>query len=263
MSVAISHWPETEIVQRPIPPDYIVGLDVGQLRDFSALSILERREHPAANAPVPGPLSFAERWGIKKLPPVPTEARYTCGHLQRYPLNESYPAQVKRTVATLRQLRETVDRAGGGRLVLCLDATGVGVAVADLYREADLAGATFVPITITAGDSPSRDDRGGLRVPKRAIVSYLQVALQTRRLRIAASLPEADTLAKELRNFRAKIKASGHDSYGAGADWRESSHDDLLLSIGIAIWYGEQAGWSPAVSEALAEAFNWQTSDGS
>ncbi|MBA2518949.1 MAG: hypothetical protein H0V24_04740 [Chloroflexia bacterium] len=254
-------WPESEIVQRPVPPDWIVGLDAGQLRDYSALSILERREQPAAHAPVPGPVSFAERWGLKKLPAVPMEAHYACGHLERYPLGESYPDQVKRTVATLRQLRETIDRAGGGRLILCLDATGVGVAVADLYREADLSGATFAPITIHGGDTPSRDDRGGWRTPKRAIVSYLQVALQTGRLRIAASLPEAAILAQEFRNFRAKIKTSGNDSYGPAADWRESSHDDLLLSIGIAIWYSEHAmgGMSAAMSEALEQAMSWQS----
>ena len=63
--------------------------------------------------------------------------------------------------------------------------------------------------------------------------------LQAGRLRIAAALPEAGTLRAELENFRAKIGAAGHDSYGAGDDWREGNHDDLVLAAALAVWFGE------------------------
>jgi hypothetical protein len=59
------------------------------------------------------------------------------------------------------------------------------------------------------------------------LVSALQVVLQSGRLKIARGLPEAETLVNELLNFKSKISAAGHDSYEA---WRESVHDDLVLS---------------------------------
>jgi hypothetical protein len=71
-------------------------------------------------------------------------------------------------------------------------------------------------------------------VPKRELVSVAQVALQTGRLKIAASLAEAATLTNELMNFKVKISLeTAHDSYGA---WREGTHDDLVLAL--ALWVG-------------------------
>jgi len=50
----------------------------------------------------------------------------------------------------------------------------------------------------------------------------------------------AETLVAELINFRPKISASGHASFGAASDWREGSHDDLLLATSMAIWFAER-----------------------
>jgi hypothetical protein len=60
----------------------------------------------------------------------------------------------------------------------------------------------------------------------------------TRRLQIAASLPLADTLVHELLNFRVTIDPkTAHDSYNA---WRESDHDDLVLSEAMGCWYRDR-----------------------
>jgi hypothetical protein len=76
-------------------------------------------------------------------------------------------------------------------------------------------------------------DNGVTRVPKRNLVSTVQVYLQSGRLKIAGKLPEADTLARELQNFQVKINDNAHDSYGA---WREGTHDDLVLAVALALW---------------------------
>jgi hypothetical protein len=93
-------------------------------------------------------------------------------------------------------------------------------------------------ITIHGGSTVSVDPhRRGFRVPKRDLVSAVQVLLQTRRLRIAEGLPEADTLKRELLNFRVKVNpATAHDSY---EHWREGDHDDLVLATAMACWYRE------------------------
>lgn len=71
-----------------------------------------------------------------------------------------------------------------------------------------------------------------------ALVSTIQVLLQTKRLKIAPALPEAQTLVEEMTNFQVRISQAGHDSYGAW--WREGSHDDLLLAVALACWAAEK-----------------------
>jgi hypothetical protein len=71
------------------------------------------------------------------------------------------------------------------------------------------------------------------RVPKRDLVSGVQVALQSRTLKIASELSEAETLARELQNFTVKITDSANDVYGA---WRVGTHDDLVLAVALAVW---------------------------
>ena len=58
---------------------------------------------------------------------------------------------------------------------------------------------------------------------------------------IARALPEAPVLVEELQNFKLKITTAGNDTYEA---WRESDHDDLVLAVAMAAWYGEKRLWS-------------------
>src|SRR5262249_45729100 len=87
---------------------------------------------------------------------------------------------------------------------------------------------------------------GGWRVPKRDLVSAVQATLQTKRLKIATALPETVTLTRELQAFRVKVNvATGHESFEA---WRERDHDDLVLAVALAVWYGDQwcGPWEPS-----------------
>ena len=62
--------------------------------------------------------------------------------------------------------------------------------------------------------------------------------MQDDRLLIAESLSLRDTLVRELLNFKRKINISTADtSYEA---WRESDHDDLVLSVALGTWAGQE-----------------------
>jgi hypothetical protein len=133
----------------------------------------------------------------------------------------------------------------GGHPILAVDATGVGLPVIDMLRKRlreELKGTdTYVDqatVTITGGDSVTKSPDGGLRVPKRDLISATLVLLQNGQLKIAEGLALRETLVKELLNFRVKINIStAHDSYEA---WREGDHDDLVLSVALACWAGER-----------------------
>jgi hypothetical protein len=117
---------------------------------------------------------------------------------------------------------------------LVVDATGVGRPVVDMLKQ---RGLKPIAIAIHGGDTVSADS-GFLRVPKRDLVAAVQVMLQTERLKFASAIPALPQLIQELLAFRVKIDpTTAHDSYGS---WREGTHDDLVLALAVAAWYGER-----------------------
>ena len=188
---------------------FVVGLDLGQVSDFSALAVLER-------------LDYEGIWAVRDL--------------RRFPLGIPYPAVAER----IGQLMSSIPLRGAS---LVVDRTGVGRAVVDLLR-APALGCRVVPVTITSGENVTREPGGsGFRVPKRDLVSVLQVLLQNRRLKVAAGLPEAKKFQGELAAFKVQISDDGHDGYGAG---RASEHDDLVVAVALAAWFGQRHGPLPS-----------------
>jgi hypothetical protein len=181
---------------------FVVGLDLGQVQDYSAVAVVQR---------------LAGRESAVHVP-----------HLERFPLGTRYPDIVSR----MAQLLATPPLRGQASLVV--DATGVGTAVIDLLSQANLSP---IAMTITGGDKIHREAKNRYSIPKRELVGCLQVLLQTGRLKIASALPEANLLVKELLAFQVKITSHAHDTYGA---WREGTHDDLVLALALAVWYGSQ-----------------------
>jgi hypothetical protein len=155
---------------------------------------------------------------------VPLAAR----HLERFPLGTKYTDVVEKVAGIVRS-----EPLRNMPAVLLVDKTGVGAAVLDSFTH---AGIGAVAVTLHGGSAVSRDpQRPGYRVPKRDLVTVTQVLLQNGRLKIAASLPEAETLRKELLNFKVTIDPrTAHDSY---SHWRENDHDDLVLALSQAAWF--------------------------
>jgi hypothetical protein len=56
---------------------------------------------------------------------------------------------------------------------------------------------------------------GAHHVPKKELVTCLQLLLQNRRLHVAGSLREAKVLVRELRNFQVKATAAANETFGA------------------------------------------------
>ena len=187
-----------------VPPRHLIGLDLGQRRDWTALAVLEQTRE-RAGAP----------------------AAYAVRQLDRV-RQESYPAVVDGVAALMAE--PPLSRA-----TLTVDETGVGAAVGDLLVAAGLRPRR---VTITAGSVPARDgDR--YTVPKRDLVGTVAVLLESGRLKVAEALPLARALIEELHTFKARISPAGHDAYGAGDDWRDGNHDDLVLAVALACWFGE------------------------
>ncbi len=214
---------EEPIISESIVDDrLIVGVDLGQSQDHTAIVIFDRLERV---------IRRSQMFGFEPTPRL-SETRkpiYIARHIDRLPLGTSYPDIVRHVTDLIRELPRR-PRAPD----LVVDGTGVGKAVVDLFREARM---NPIAISITAGREVHSPSSRVFNVPKRDLVAVLSVLLQERRIRISRSLKHSQTLVEEMLNFKVKVSASGHDSYEA---WREAIHDDLVLAMAIAAWWGER-----------------------
>ena len=218
---------------------FIIGIDLGQTNDFTAVTVLEQHLHETGRFTQQVRHRTAVWQGGKRISgpgrrvteKSVMEARYELRYLERFPLGTPYPKQVEQIQTLYRRLKEE-----GNELEVVVDQTGVGRPVLDMLRA---AGLDITAVTITGGNKVSRDGRD-YRTPKRDLVSTAQVLLQTERLRIAASLPLAQALIDELLAFKVTVNDRGHDSYGNDVgSWRENPHDDMVLATALAAWWGE------------------------
>ena len=60
--------------------------------------------------------------------------------------------------------------------------------------------------------------------------------LESRRLKIAPTLPDAAVLVRELETFQTKTTLTVDDALS----WRDGPHDDLVLAVGVAVWLAER-----------------------
>lgn len=182
----------------------IIGVDLGQFNDYTAISLIE--SETGTRTPI-----------------------HQVRHLDRWrgrPYTDLTAALVE-VVAAVRTETE--------RPTIAIDQTGVGVAVVDQIRAAKLD-AELVPISIHGGDKVTKDGTV-YRVPKRDLVGAIAITLQSSRLRIAPALELVAVLTEELGRFKVKIDPNtAHDSYAA---WRENDHDDCVLSVAMAVWLAE------------------------
>lgn len=199
---------------------YMVGLDLGQTTDYSALAVVERVLVLPTGI---GSEHYHRREGGPTAPVLRTELRVR--HLQRWDLGTPYPSVVVDVAALMRtdQLAQSW---------LSYDATGVGRAVKDLFWEAYQAGDmgfnTPLPVTITGGEHTTGDT-----VPKRNLIAAVQVPLQQGLLKIPPGLPLGDVLERELTGFRMKLSQSGRDTYDIGRK-AGAGHGDLVIALALA-----------------------------
>jgi hypothetical protein len=188
---------------------YVMGLDLGPPGEPTGFAILECSD-----------LS-------------PQQPQYRLRYLERFPP----PTPYHRIVDQVASRAATPDLDDAPMIV---DGTAVGQIVLDQLRRAQPRRAV-IAVFINAGYSVQRAGGVGWLVPKKDLVSALQMVLQTRRLKVAPDLPDAGLLATELANFRLRRVPVGD---AANIEWREGRHDDLVLAVALTCWYAERFGTS-------------------
>jgi len=191
--------------EEPSTTDLYLGLDLGRQKDPSALVAVRRNEFDTPGG----------AWRLR---------RYSCVGVRRWQLGTPYPDVVREVRATMER-----DDLRGARLVV--DASGVGMPVVDWMRE---SGIQHTPVMIVGGTGQSVDNSGLWRVAKHLLVGIAQHLFRERMLVFASGM---DVLLDELTKYRVEVTKSGNEVYSA----REGEHDDTVMALCLALWYGERA----------------------
>jgi hypothetical protein len=217
---------EYQRIPSPASCEYLCGLDLGQLADYTALVMVRQIR-----------MGYNDLGSEVNMFEVP--------HIERFPLGSSYPNIVQSVVNLMRRPEINPPkrpRPGGsqdgppgfhvdGKPTLIVDATGVGRAVVDMFRAAGLR--DLQAVTITSGLSETPQAYGEWRVAKAHLVSAAQAVLSSGLLKIGRNIPHADIMMKELADFRVKVSEHGRESWNA----REGTHDDLVLALCLPVWF--------------------------
>jgi hypothetical protein len=204
-------------------PDYVIGLDLGQTTDYSAMIAVRRS-------------LWLDDSGLPRRAPNDHRLlyRFRVGHIQRWPLRTAYTKIVEQ-VSTFVKAPQL-----GERPVLAIDATGVGRGIVDLFIQ-NRPEAELLAITVTAGHELKWERYAsrvkGAHVPKLSLVSAVNAALGVGQLTIDKHLPDSQALVQELLNFKIKRRPSGNEAFEAE---RSGDHDDLVMALCMAVWAGSQ-----------------------
>jgi len=200
------------------PSELVVGLDIGQRRDFSAITILEAiDEMDGTRDPVT--YQFRRRRAIH------------LRHAERIRIGTPFSGVVDRVSQIVSD-----PRLQGCSLVV--DATGVGGPVVEMLRAANLP-CRLIAAQITGGADEGSDGHY-YRVPKRDLVVGLQVLFDRWPFEMVSRTPAVDALVQELADFTA--------TRGAGGGFKYSGvRDDLAMALALAWWWmRKRVAWTSA-----------------
>lgn len=202
----------SELIERGrklfLESNFCLAADLGQSNDPTAICVIEHVKKTEVT------------WKGNE---TPVGENFDVRYLQRLPLGLSYVDQVSEVARLLT--RPPLHSDCG----FVIDETGVGRPVGDLFNN---SGLQPTRVTITAGERQRALGNRRWHVPKGILISALDARLHTGELRFACDLPEASTMAEELKDFRRHVSAAGRFSYEA----RTGKHDDLVLAVALALW---------------------------
>lgn len=208
------HVPYVRHQTRTPAPKWLIGLDLGQRQDHSALAVLDLSWVEKGRCP----LTFA--WLF--------QPQLTLRSLERVPLGTSYEDIHEIVAAKWRVLQDRIAaetlRAIPSR-ELIVDAGGPGPPMVDRLRRT-LRGVRVTPVIITAGKGENSLTGGYTGIPRRTLVTRLIQMISCQTIRCPAGLAGWKDFVDEL------LDLSGDSTQPENG----KSHDDLVMSTSLAAW---------------------------
>lgn len=188
---------------------YMISLDPAQLHDYSALAVIECTPGENSNSSVYRLVSLKRR--------------------QHLPYTEivSWSKKVFLNPKFRKNAQENVTSPA-----FILDVGGVGKAIQDMLTAEDVKS---IGIQLTGGDAVSRED-DLYRVSKSFVVGKFLAAWDSVRVLMPSNASFLGIFQNELRAFKGEMSAQGRARFEA----EQGEHDDLVMAVAQAVWYGEQ-----------------------
>jgi hypothetical protein len=183
---------------------FIIGLDPAQLRDWSALAVVDMQYIAEKKRFGYDLVAMARKQGL----PYDQIVEWVVKTLKKPEFNKGQPPE------------------------FLLDSTGVGVAVRDMLAA---KGVRMKAVTITSGESFTR--QGPIyHVGKARLIGTFLGAFDAGKVRVNPNMPIWPALEKEMLGFRAEMSAQGRAKFESAPN----EHDDMLFSLALCVWYGEE-----------------------
>ena len=182
----------------------IIALDPAQLRDWSAIAVVDMHmvsEKRQFNYDL---VAMNRRQGL----PYDQIVEWTSGVLKRPEFMRGQPPE------------------------FVLDATGVGVAVNDMFRAKRIRTRA---VTITSGNALNRQE-ATIHLGKARLIGTFLSAFDAGKVHVNPNMPIWPALEQEMLSFRAEMSEQGHAKFEAPP----GEHDDMLFALALAVWYGEE-----------------------
>jgi hypothetical protein len=190
-------------------PMWYFGLDLGQRFDHSALAALHLRWTPQGRCPVTFEYQFEPHLEIR--------------FLKRFPIGITY----EKLYELLKEAFQHFDPTLPWRAKhLIIDAGGPGPPLVDRLRRHLSESVRIKPVIITGGKGANSLSGGYTGVPRRTIVSNLQLLMGARTIKCDPKLDSWPILKAEL------LELSGATTHPE--DYK--SHDDVAMATGLAAW---------------------------
>lgn len=215
------------------PVEWLVGVDIGQTTDPTAIAVLQRVALAKRRKDADGVLQYVTQdvWrGDSQIRKFEYVDHFHLRALDRLKLGTPYAAIAERT-------GEIIQKLPPYSAIAVVDQTGVGRPVVETMQHLPI-----VPVTIVYSESATAD-YDGWKVGKKILVSNAQVLLQNGRLRVAKKIRIVKDFVAEMMSFRVRRAATSTNA--TYETHREGVHDDLVLATCLAAWWGtqRQTGW--------------------
>jgi hypothetical protein len=234
--------------------ELLVGLDLGQAQDHSAIAVVEMfRGDPAQVAPSrrrrePWATRLNEAIADHEGREIDQRPFYVCRMIETLPLGTPFKRVAAAAEGVCESLVRHADRFAR-KPTLIVDASGLGRPVLEFFEAS--AYYTMVPTEITGGTKRIIDTTTGhAHLGKMLLVSSLMAALGTRRM----LLPPGEMgkkIENELHTYQRSYIKRGLNQVSEmlGAPARVGQHDDEVVAIGLVTSY--PVGPPPPSPEAI------------
>ena len=188
---------------------YIVGVDIGQTMEPTALAVVEQQ------------LRHRESVGVE-CPEMHLR------HLERTSMDVSVPESIDKVANLVKDLAKM--EQSGEDVTVVLHAAGGVHTVVPFMREIDLHPVT---VSITNGIAETEVELDSWQVAKGELVGALRIQFEAKRLKIARGMGLTGALVEQLGNFKLKPPPINMQDFEA---WREHPDDDLVFAAALATW---------------------------